>query len=150
MASDEQELEILAKLADIAALAGIKGSIDKDVKIFTAGFNLAEGRSQLVFARALPEAVDGKDAVYIYSACRRVKTGFMQGLKKNEAFELLKLNTQVLIARYGIDEIPGGYMIEASADCILDTLDPEELEAYFSFVAIAADTYEKKFGGDEF
>jgi hypothetical protein len=148
--ASEQELEILKQFTDIAALAGIKGKIDEEIGRFVAGFELDEGRSQLVYVRALPEIAHGKDAVCIYSPCRRVKTGFMHGLKKDEALELLKLNSQVLLARYGVEEVTDGYMIEASIDCLLDTLDPEELETAVWHVALAADNYEKKFGGDEF
>ena len=142
--------EILTRFADVAAIAGVRGKIDDDGDLFVAGFELESGRSQMVFARALPEAVKGRDAVCIYSPCRRVKKGFMRGLSKDDSLELLKLNSEVLMARYGIIESDDEFLVMASVDVILDTLDAEEVEASFWFVAIAADEYEKKFGGDEF
>lgn len=148
--SDKRELEVLRKFTDIAALAGIKGEIDEELQIFRAGFELAEGRSQMVYVRPLPEAIAGKDAVCIVSPCRRVKTGFFSGLKRDEGLELLRLNSEVLLARYALEDAEDGYMVVTSIDCILETLDPEELEAYFWSLAIAADNYEKRFGGDEF
>ncbi len=150
MDTSEQELEVLRKFSDIAALAGIKGDINEEAPSFSAGFELPEGRSQMVYVRPLPEAVGGKDAVCIFSPCRRVKKGILGGLKKNEAMELLQLNSQLLLARYAIEDAEDGYMVVTSIDCVLETLDAEEVEAYFWSLAIAADNYEKRFGGDEF
>jgi hypothetical protein len=148
--ASEQELEVLRKFADIAALAGIKGEIDEELSVFRAGFELSEGRSQMVYVRPLPEAIAGKDAICVVSPCRRVKKGFFSGLKKDEGLELLRLNSEVLMARYALEDTDDGYMVVTSIDCILETLDPEELEAYVWSLAIAADNYEKRFGGDEF
>ena len=148
--SENPQIEILSRFADIASIAGVRGKIDEELALFAAGFELEEGRSQMVFARALPEAVKGQDAVCIYSPCRRVKKGFMRGFSKDDCLELLRLNSELLMARYGVIESEEEYLVMASVDIILDTLDAEEVEASFWFVAIAADDYEKKFGSDEF
>ena len=72
MDTKERELEILRKFADIAALAGIKGEIDEEMPLYAAGFELDDGRSQMVYVRPLPEAIGGKmDGVCIVSPCRR-------------------------------------------------------------------------------
>jgi hypothetical protein len=145
-----RENEILKRFADIVALAGIRGDIDDDGDMYITGFNLDEGRSQMVYVRALPDAVKDQDAVCIYSPCRRVKKGLLRGLSKDQGLELLKLNSDILFARYGILESDDEILVMASIDVFVDTLDPEEVEAAFMFVALAADKYERRFGGDEF
>ena len=148
--SKNRELEILETFADVAALAGIRGKIDDEGERFMACFELDQGRSQMVYAKPLVEAIKGQDAVCIYSPCRRVRKGLFKGLSKEQSHELLELNSQLIVARYGIIEFSEGYLVMASVDALLETLDPPELEAYVWYIAIAADQYERKFGGDDF
>ena len=54
--SENPQIEILSRFADIASIAGVRGKIDEELALVAAGFELEEGRSQMVFARALPEA----------------------------------------------------------------------------------------------
>lgn len=150
MNKKQKEIAILEKFSDVAALAGIRGEIDENGDNFIAGFELDQGRSQMVYVKPLPEAIKGKDAVCIYSPCRKVDKGFFKGLSKDQSHELLKLNSQVILARYGILEFPEGFLVIASLDAALDTLDASELEAFVWYVALAADSYERKFGGDDF
>lgn len=148
--SRKRKHEILDKVADLATLAGIRGEIDDERDMFVTGFQLPDQRSQMVYVKAMPEAIAGKDAVCIYSPCRLVKTGFMRGITKDQALELLKLNDQIIIARYGVQEAEGKMLVTASVDRAIDALGHDELQEHFMYVALAADSYEKKFGVDEF
>ena len=151
MADEKQEkMEVLRKFADVAALAGIRGEIDEEELMFVAGFELKAGRSQMVYVRPLPGSLQDKDAVCIHSPCRRVKKGFMRGLGKDQALELLLLNSELMLARYNVVDFGDEMLVMASVYCALETLDPSELEDYFWHIAIAADNYEEKFGGDDF
>ena len=62
----------------------------------------------------------------------------MKGLGKDQGLELLKLNSIAIIARFGIVESEEELMVVASVDAILDSLDADEVEAYFWYIAMAA------------
>lgn len=145
-----ESLESLEKIADIATLAGMKGEVDEDKLHFVAGFNLGEGRSQMVYVRATGRAPNDAPFVTFFSPCLTVKTGLLKGISKEQALDLLVRNEQVPFARYGVWKQDGKDMIVASIDHLLDTLDPEELKHNMWAVALAADVYEKEHGQDKF
>ena len=57
---------------------------------------------------------------------------------------------ELTFARFGIWDADGEFMVVASVDQMLDTLDPPEFEAAMWHIAIAADSVEEPFGTDEF
>ena len=129
-------LEVLQRVAEIAAKAGIQGEIDEENEHFVAGFELPEGRSQMVYVR--PTAGGGEDSfvVTIFSPCHVFKKGLFKGISKEQCIELLQLNEKLTFARYGMWESEKEQMIVASVDNILDTLDPPEFEAAVWHVAM--------------
>lgn len=142
-------LEVLERVNEVATLAGIRGKIDEDRMHFTMGFGIGEGRSQVVYVKDVTKNPDNK-VVTVFSPALVVKKGFWSGFSKERALDLLRMNEQVLFARFGIWENPKETMVVASCDHLLTTLDPEELRASAYHVAMAADTYEKKNGQDNF
>jgi hypothetical protein len=148
--SIREQLEILEKVSDIAALAGIRGKIDEDRMVFGAGFNLPDNRSQIVYVRPTDATIKESVVVTFFSPCLVVKSGFMKGISKEQALGLLRANEQILFARYGLWTMGKQDMVVASVDQILDTLDPEEFEAHIWHVAMAADSFEKQHGQDHF
>ncbi|MGD9126136.1 MAG: hypothetical protein PVH19_02050 [Planctomycetia bacterium] len=144
-----EELDVLKKVAQIGALAGISGKIDQENGVFSAGMQMGN-RGQLVHVRPCNRNFQGAQVVTFFSPCIRVEKGFMKGITKEMAIELLRLNEEALFARYGIWTGQNADLIVASVDHLLDTLDPEEFESSFVHVAIAADQYESRYGRDEF
>ncbi len=142
--------EALTRVAEIATQAGIRGKIDTDRQQFVSGFELPEGRSQVVYIRVSANHVENSVVITVYSPCHAIKKGLFQGLSRERAVELLMMNEQISFARYGMWESDAEHMIVASVDHILETLDPPELRTAMWHVAIAADAYEQKYGGDEF
>jgi len=142
-------LEILERVSEVATLAGINGKVEDERMRFTMGFGLPEGRSQGVYVVDASRD-DNRKIVTIFSPCLIVKKGWFSGFSKGRALDLLRLNEQVLFARYGIWERPKETMVVASVDHLLDTLDPDEFKASAFHVAFAADSYEKKHSKDEF
>ena len=148
--ASQSTLDALKKIEDIATLAGLKGQIDEDRGLFVSGFGLPKDRSQMVFVRLTGEIGDGT-LVTIYSACREFKKGFLKkGMTRDQAIELLELNDNLKLARYGIMNSEDAQMVVASSDVILETLDADELHHHMWSVAVAADSYEEKFGEDNF
>lgn len=142
--------EAMKKLADIAALAGVKGKFDADEGHFVTGFNLPGGRSQMVYIRYLGTGPEDKPLVMFFSPARVIKKGLFAGLSQKQAVELLTLNQSMMFARFGIHDTPNAMLVVASVDMLLDTLDVDEFKMATFSVALAADTYEQKYGGDDF
>jgi hypothetical protein len=142
-------LNVLERVDEIATLAGVRGRINEELLRFEMGFGLDNGRSQIVYVR--PLAVESKSPVItIFSPCLIKKKGVFQGISKKMAIDLLRRNEQVVFARYGICKVEDGDVIMASADHLLETLDPPEFGASAFHVAMAADMYEREHGQDEF
>lgn len=145
----KQSLEILEKVGEIATLAGIKGEVDDEAMHFAMGFDLGEGRSQMVFVEDTSRGNE-HPVVTIFSPCLVLRKGMFGGVSKKMALELLRANEVIHFARYGIIESESQSMIVASIDHLLDNLDPQEFEAAVYSVAFAADSYERRFGKDVF
>ena len=147
----KERLEALEKLVGIAELGGVNMVINQRSLRLEGQFMLPEDRSQICFVRPVVKLRD-KIVVTFFSAALRVKKGFLSGVSKEMAVDLLRRNENLLFARYGIMSDEEADMVVASADYLLETLDPEEFAHAVWHVAIAADVYEKeKSGGkDEF
>ncbi len=145
----EEKLEILKQIGNVAALAGLKGGVDDEGKHFMMGFNLDEGRRQSVYVRPAGENMGGQMVITVFSPCLTVKKGLFSGFSKERALELLRLNEQVLFARFGIWENDDEMLVVASVDHLLETLDPDELKSTAWHVAFAADNYERKHSGED-
>jgi hypothetical protein len=144
-----RSLEVLERVSEVATLAGIGGKIEDEKMHFAMGFALPESRAQVVYVRDASQNDEHK-VVTIFSPCLVVKKGLFSGFSKERALDLLRMNEQMLFARYGIWESKKEVMILASNDHLLETLDPDELKASAFHVAFAADSYEKKHGKDNF
>ena len=147
----DERMEALEKVANVATLAGVNLGFNRQCMRLEGEFQLAGNRSQVCFVR--PSGMTGdKMVITIYSPCLRVKKGFLAGMSREMAVDLLRRNENLCFARFGLMDEGDTEMIVASADCILDTLDPEELEHAIWHVAMAADAYEAERGSgkDEF
>ena len=142
--SKKETLEMLQKVSEVATLAGIRGMVDEDILAFVASFEMPDNRSQVVFVRITQATVKENHIIAFVSPCRRLKSGFLGGISKSDAIDLLQRNEKLVLARYGIAKINDQDMVMASSDAILETLDPEEFEAHVWNVAIAAEAYERE------
>ena len=142
-------LQVLERIDEIATLAGLRGHINEDQLRYEMGFGLDDGRSQVVYVRPVAGATK-KPVVTIFSPCLIKKKGRFQGISKKMALDLLRRNEKVVFARYGIAEARNESLILASVDHLLETLDPPEFGASAFHVAVAADTYEREHGQDDF
>jgi hypothetical protein len=146
----QDTVNALNRISEVAALAGIQSVINDEVQRVEIGFGLDEGRSQIVCVKYQGKSPDDQDVVTFYSPARIIPKGFLKGMSRESAVELLRLNCNMMFARFGILESEKEVMIVASVDHLLDTLDPAELKHTALCVAIAADRYERKYGKDDF
>ena len=144
----DEVLENLERVKEVATLAGLKGEVDEKKKHFQMWFMLPGDRRQGVFVR--DSSAKGRKVVTFFSICMAVKKGLMSGLSKEMAIELLETNERLHFARYGIWVTEKEVTVVASADCLLDTLDPAECHNAAWSVAFAADRFEHKHGQDKF
>ena len=139
------EQEVLENVAKVAALGGVKGKINEKANRFEARYTFEAGRDHWVFVRPKANGV-----VSIFAACLKVKKGFLKGIKKEQALDLLQRNERMPFARYGVAPLDGEDLIVASVDHRMDTLDPAELATHMAAVARAADAYEKEHERDDY
>ena len=150
MMSVREQLEGLERIAEMATVAGLKGSVDEDRMAFVMGFGLGQGRTQVVHVRIAGKSIQGKMVATFLSPCLVIQKGFLKGISREQAVDLLVRNERLVFARYGLWDGDGQSMVVASADAMLETLDPPEFEALAYHVAYAADGYEKEHGRDQF
>lgn len=146
----QETLDALKEIEQIATLAGLKGAINDDQARFEMGFNLDQGRAQMVYVRFAGKGPEDVPVVTFYSPARVISKGFLKGMSKDDAVGLLRANSNLFFARFGILESEKEVLIMASVDHILGTLDADEFLMSARCVAMAADTYERQFGGDDF
>ena len=139
--------DVLNKVEQLAAQCEIRGEHDDDGRQYVVCFGLPEGRTQEVYVSD-STSDSGVPAISLFSTCLVVNKGLFKGISKQMALELLLLNETLNFARYGVQEDEESYVIVASCDLLLDSLEPEGLEAALECVALAADGYEAKFGQD--
>jgi hypothetical protein len=140
----------LQRIVEVAMLAGVNGRIDGKRNAFVATFTTSEERTQVVHVRPSFKTRHGQQVVTFMSPCRVAKKGFLRGLSKDDAMELLELNEKTPFARFGILSDDTQDMIVASVDHLLDTLDAAEFLNHMWAVATHADAYERKRAGDDF
>jgi len=97
-----------------------------------------------------PEVGGGKPFITFFSIARTYpKTKLVSAISNKDLLGLLTKNEQLPFARYGIQERKDDYLLVASVDHLLETLDAEEFLAAATFVAMAADKCEAEKGEDK-
>lgn len=142
-----QQSEVLERVEQLATSCGIQGERDPKNQQYIIRFGLQEGRTQDVYV--CDSSLDSEvQAITVHSPCLQVEKGMFKGLSKKMALELLLMNETLNFARYGIEQDEDSYVILVSCDLLLNSLDAKGFEAALECVALAADTYEARFGQD--
>jgi hypothetical protein len=145
---NQEHQRIFDRVHEIATIAGFNLHTVEEghpmAGLPAAGFDLGGGRSQRVFIRPAGTTPDGHDVVTFVSPCLHVKTGFLSGISREQALDLLQRNENLYFARFGIWRLDKADMIVASCDQILDTMEAQEFAALVQSVAVAADAYERE------
>ena len=140
---------VLSQVEQLATECGIAGDHNLLRGEFVIIFGLPGGRTQEVY---VSDSTQDADIVVISvrSTCLVVDKGLFKGINKSMALELLLNNEKLNFARYGAIEDDESYVVVASYDLLLNGLDPKGFEFALECVALAADSYEQKFGQDIF
>jgi hypothetical protein len=146
----EEYARLLKQIGDVAAVAGIQGEVDAEMGAYCTGFRTAENRRHRVFVRPTATAPGGKPVVTIYAVAKSFpKKKVAAAIPQKELMALLLKNENLMFARFGIRELEEEYLLVASADHLLDTLDADEFNASARYVANAADAYEASQGEED-
>ncbi len=144
--------KVLDKVKKIAQIAGFSLEQPKELgtKTLVCGFNMPGNRKQIVYISHSGETPDGLDIISFASPCMEVRKGFLGGLGRKTAEDLLRRNSILPLGGFGLADFGDGEVLIVKSNQIVDTLTIEDFEAHVSLVALVADEYEKELGKDEF
>jgi len=150
-AADAEYAATLKQIGDIAAVAGVRGQIDAEAGVFFTNFAFDGERNHRVIVRPTGRVAGGRVVISFQAAAHEYpKKKFLAAISQKELIELLQKNEGLMFARYGLVERKDDFLVVASADCLLDTLDGPEFMLAANAVALAADEYEAAKGVDKF
>jgi len=147
MASDPKA--VMEKVKQVALLAGLKFRDWKDGAELAVPMDMGDGRSQVVFIAHIGE-LGGLDVVEFRAPCQRLKKGFLNGLGKNDAIDLLRRNARLLVGHFSLYSFENEELLMVCSPQIVDTMEVEEFNAHIRACCAIADAYEKEHGVDEF
>ena len=142
------ELDIIDRIHQVAGMAGIQGKRQGDLLAY--GWDLGGGRRQTCYAAPLSETDDGLHVICFFSPCERLGKGFLSGMSKATALQLLRMNSQLDFGHFCLMTIGGDELLCVRATQILETMEVQEFEELCTAVIRLADSWEEKIGKDEF
>ncbi len=140
--------EIFERIARVAKLAGIDGKQQGEMLVY--GWDLGDDRDQMVYVAPFGETAGGLQIICFFSPCERLGKGFLSGIGKETAVQLLRLNSQLDFGHFCIMTLGGDELLCVRTTQILETMDPEEFRQHCAHVAQLADSWEEKIGRNEF
>lgn len=141
---------VFERVQQVAAIAGYKVGPHPEQDLLVAGFDMGNGRSQMVYIAHVGQTGDGKDVISFMSPCMTVKRGLFGGLSKRRAVHLLRLNSQMLFGCFALYTFQNEDVLMVSSSQIVDTMEVEEFSSHLQACAQLADAYEQKVGQDNF
>ena len=148
--NSEHVSEVLEKVRKIGTTAGYELVVDESGDLLVAPFIMPDGRAQTVYIQYRGQTPDGKDIISFLSPCLEIKSGILKGLRKNQAVDLLRRNSNLFFGHFGLFEFRGAEVVMSSSSQILETMDDEEFQVHINYVATVADSYEREVGQDRF
>ncbi len=140
--------DVLDTVEGIATDAGFEPERHQDSIVIK--YQLSGGREQTVFVAESGTSPGGMTVISFVSPCQRLKAGFLGGMSKAQALDLLRRNAALPFAAFSLLSSEGGEMVCVRATQLLDTMDLAEFAASCECVATFADRYEAEQGRDDF
>ncbi len=148
---DTATTEVLRKVNEIAALAGYTVQPHDQVEdMLVCPFDMGGGRSQIVYIHPVGQTPDGMEIISFFSPCAAVKQGFLNGLSKRHAVDLLRRNGMLLGGQFAVVDFGNIDLLVVRSTQIVDTMEVEEFRMHANLVAMVADDYEREMGTDVF
>lgn len=138
----------LQKIEEIAAMAGIQ--CVNEGKYLVVPFRIGENRRQAVFVNEYATLPDGMHVISFFSPCGKNKPGFLAGMSKAQAIDLLRRNGHSLFGGFVLARVRDEEYIAFQTTQIIETMEVEEFRDHANAVASLADGYEAQMGQDSF
>jgi len=142
----ENQIEVLKQISDIADSAGVVNQIDRKNRRIVMAFMLEPGRTHIVYAHPSDSALAGQPTVTVSSPCTIFKNGLRPRALKDREQEPVFTNGRQSSASYEVVEYTEHSVVVASLVHDLENLGQNELLKSLECVAIAAESYEERFG----
>ncbi len=143
---DENHAEILRRISEIADSAGVTNQIDRKNLRIVMAFMLEPGRTHIVYAHLSDTAQAGQPTVTVSSPCTIFKNGLRPRALNDTIQDPIFANGRKPSASYEVVEYTENSVVLASLVHDLDSLGENELLKSLACVAIAAESYEERFG----
>lgn len=140
--------EIVEKINQVATMAGIRGHRQGNLLVF--GWDLGRGRDQACYVAPFSQTDDGLNVICFFSPCQRLGKGFLSGMSKSSAMQVLRINSQLEFGHFCLMTLGGEEMVCVRATQILETMEVQEFRENCQAVAGIADAWEEKIGRDDF
>ncbi len=114
------------------------------------GWDFGRGRDQMCYVAPFAETDEGLNVVCFFSPCQKLGKGFLGGMSKSTALQLLRINASLDFGHFSLMTLGGDEMICVRATQILETMEVEEFKQNCVNVARLADAWEEKIGKDDF
>lgn len=142
----ENQIEVLRQISDIADSAGVVNQIDRKNQRIVMAFTLEPGRTHIVYVHPSEKALAGRSTVTLSSPCTIFEHGSRsRAPKENEPGPIFVSGDQPS-ASYEVVESNKLSIVVASLVHSLDSLGEIELMKSLACVAMAAESYEERFG----
>jgi len=142
----EHQIEILQQISEIADSAGVVNQIDRKNRRIVMAFTLEPGRTHIVYANPSDAAPAGQPTVTVSSPCTIFKNGLRPRALYDTEQEPVFANGRQPAASYAVVEHKENSVVVASLVHDLNSLGENELLKSLACVALAAESYEERFG----
>ena len=140
--------ETFRQIVSIAESCGISGKEQGEMLVY--GWDLGDDRDQMVYITPLGATGGGMRIICFFSPCQRLGKGFLGGVSKDTALQILRMNSQLEFGHFCIMKLGGDEMLCVRTTQILETMQPEEFKQNCASVAQVADGWEERIGRNEF
>ena len=138
----------LQSIDHLASLAGLEPTRQDETFVF--GFNLADDRSQKVYIKVLDESERGIHRIAFLSPCQRLGSGFLSGLSKTKAIEILRHNASLPAGHFCLVKMGQDELLCVRSVKVLENLSVQEFKTHCLEVSTLADDWEQQIGRDDF
>ncbi len=140
--------EPLHSIEHLANLANLEAKREGNAVVFT--FDLGEDRHQSVYVSVFEETEDGLHRYMFLSPCQKLGTGFLSGLSKAKAVELLRHNGTMPAGHFCLLNMGNEELLCVRSVRALEHLSVQEFKSHCRQICTMADDWEQQLGRDDF
>ena len=129
-------------------LQALESKREDDAIVFS--FDLSDSRHQSVYVKLFSESEDGLHRFAFLSPCQKLGTGFLSGISKAKAVELLRHNATLPTGHFCLLRMGGQELLCVRSVRALEHLSVQEFKTHCRQICTLADDWEQQLGRDDF